>query len=94
MLTNVRHTDCSVAYSPPIDGNARRQARHGLTKPPPRCALRVSGIAYQNYVDPTLQGWQHAYYGRHLARLEAARNRLAPDHYFRRLWPPGRTMDQ
>ena len=42
----------------------------------------ASGMAYQNYIDPTLQGWQHAYYGRHLTRLEATRNRLDPDHYF------------
>jgi FAD/FMN-containing dehydrogenase len=42
----------------------------------------VSGMAYQNYIDPSLQGWQHAYYGRHLARLKATRERIDPDHYF------------
>jgi FAD/FMN-containing dehydrogenase len=42
----------------------------------------VSGMAYQNYIDPTLEGWQHAYYGPNLARLEATRKRVDPDHYF------------
>jgi FAD/FMN-containing dehydrogenase len=42
----------------------------------------VSGMAYQNYIDPSLQGWEHAYYGRHGARLEAARARVDPHHYF------------
>jgi FAD binding domain/Berberine and berberine like len=42
----------------------------------------VSGMAYQNYIDPAREGWQHAYYGRHLQRLEATRVRVDPDHYF------------
>jgi hypothetical protein len=42
----------------------------------------VSGMAYQNYIDPTLAGWQRAYYGRNLARLEATRMRIDPHHFF------------
>jgi FAD/FMN-containing dehydrogenase len=42
----------------------------------------VSGGAYQNYIDPALQDWQHAYYGQNLARLEATRARIDPNHYF------------
>ena len=42
----------------------------------------VSGMAYQNYIDPKLDHWQQAYYGRHLERLEATRKRIDPDHYF------------
>jgi FAD/FMN-containing dehydrogenase len=42
----------------------------------------VSGMAYQNYIDPTLHGWQQAYYGQNLARLEATRTRIDPHHFF------------
>jgi FAD/FMN-containing dehydrogenase len=42
----------------------------------------VSGQAYQNYIDPTLKGWQQAYYAENLPRLKATRLRVDPDHYF------------
>jgi FAD/FMN-containing dehydrogenase len=42
----------------------------------------VSGGAYQNYIDPDLQGWEQAYYGANLARLKQTRTRVDPDHYF------------
>ena len=39
--------------------------------------------AYQNYLDPDLGGWRHAYYGRNLERLEAVRDGYDPDRRFR-----------
>ncbi|MBV8991057.1 MAG: FAD-dependent oxidoreductase [Solirubrobacterales bacterium] len=42
----------------------------------------VSGQAYQNYIDPTLQDWPQAYYAENLPRLQATRQRVDPDHYF------------
>jgi FAD/FMN-containing dehydrogenase len=42
----------------------------------------VSGQAYQNYIDPTLNNWPQAYYAQNLQRLEATRKRIDPDHYF------------
>jgi len=44
--------------------------------------VRSSGGAYQNYIDPDLQGWEQAYYGANLARLKQTRTRVDPDHYF------------
>jgi FAD/FMN-containing dehydrogenase len=62
------------------DGRAANRWINGVWR-----ALRpyASGRAYQNYIDPQLDGWQRAYYGANLARLREVKRRVDPDFSFR-----------
>ena len=42
-----------------------------------------SGFAYQDYIDPELEDWQHAYYGSNLDRLRRVKAKYDRDDLFR-----------
>ena len=71
-----RRTLYCIQYLSYNGGGAWLGQTHNRMRP------HVSGMAYQNYIDASLQGWQQAYYGANYPRLQSIRRRVDPGHQF------------
>jgi FAD/FMN-containing dehydrogenase len=73
-------------------GTAARASRRWINRVWHALRPHVSGEAYQNYIDPQLDGWQRAYYGTNLERLREIKKQVDPDFRFRfrQAIPPAR----
>lgn len=82
-----RNDLCSLQYytswSETATASVRNAQRAWLTHAWQSMRPHVSGYAYQNYIDPQLPDWAHAYYGANLPRLERVKRRYDPDNLFR-----------
>jgi hypothetical protein len=67
---------CCIQYLSYDGGGAWLQSTWSAMRP------YVSGMAYQNYIDSALTGWQQAYYGVNYGRLESVRRAVDPQHTF------------
>jgi FAD/FMN-containing dehydrogenase len=71
-----RSSLCSIQYLTYGGGADWLRAVHATMRP------YMSGMAYQNYIDPELTDWRRAYYGSAYGRLTAVQRRVDPDHRF------------
>ena len=71
----------SIQYTAQWDGNAT-PSLSWLETVYRQLRPYSSGFAYQNYIDPQLAPWRHAYYGANLPRLQAIKRRVDPHSFF------------
>ncbi|MBO0795085.1 MAG: FAD-binding oxidoreductase [Ktedonobacteraceae bacterium] len=78
-LFSVQYSTSWNAADPASIVAANRKWRNDLWQ-----AMRphASGFAYQNYMDPDLADWQHAYYGANLPRLQHVKATYDPANLF------------
>jgi hypothetical protein len=71
-----RSSLCALQYLSYGGGAAWLRSAHAALRP------YVSGAAYQNYIDPELADWRHAYYGANYAKLVSVQRRVDAHHFF------------
>ncbi len=70
-------------FPPGVRNNAVRSATSWMDSWYTSLRPYVSGEAYQNYIDPALADWPHAYYGANLPRLQKIKVKWDPDGVWR-----------
>jgi hypothetical protein len=74
--------EMSMSFSPYASPAAVQASSGWLQTTAAALVPFCDGEAYQNYIDPTLTGWERAYYGSNLARLIAVKRAYDPDDVF------------
>jgi FAD binding domain/Berberine and berberine like len=72
-----RNEICCIQYLSYNGGASWLDSTYARMRP------HVSGMAYQNYIDPSLHDWRHAYYGANYRRLARTQREVDPHHYFK-----------
>ena len=73
----------AVVVDPAASAAEREAARSWLTRSWAIVRPWGSGRVYQNFPDPDLLNWAHAYYGANYDRLARIKARYDPDDFFR-----------
>jgi FAD/FMN-containing dehydrogenase len=73
----------AVVVKPDAPAAERQAARHWLARSWELVRSWGSGRVYQNFPDPDLLNWAHAYYGANYDRLARIKARYDPDDFFR-----------
>jgi FAD/FMN-containing dehydrogenase len=73
----------SVVVDPKASAAEREAARSWLARSWALVRPWGSGRAYQNFPDPELEDWGHAYYGNNYDRLVRVKRRYDPEDFFR-----------
>ncbi|HTW98333.1 MAG TPA: FAD-binding oxidoreductase, partial [Acidimicrobiales bacterium] len=74
--------EMSMSFSPDAAPESVTDGSGWLSSTAAALAPYCDGQAYQNYIDPTLSGWEEAYYGANLARLVKVKRAYDPDDVF------------
>jgi hypothetical protein len=72
----------SVTYASAPPSQAAKSAAAAWLQNLHQAFAPVTQGSYQNYIDPTLDNWQQAYYGANLSRLRQVKQRYDPDNLF------------
>jgi FAD/FMN-containing dehydrogenase len=70
------------ALAGPLNSTILGDVQSWLAQTADALAPYCNGQAYQNYIDPTLDDWEQAYYGANLGRLIGVKHAYDPDDVF------------
>jgi FAD/FMN-containing dehydrogenase len=76
------HAQFIAHWTPTDSAHVARAAQHWVRQFYTAMGPFMSSFAYQDYIDPELRDWRHAYYGSNYHRLVRIKHRWDPDNVF------------